>query len=293
MMVVDLVSLQKKNDARWINAKITRGKSFESTASKAFANKERYVNICRLLRALGSHIPDAAWVFIAVIHNRESNMNFATHLGQGDPLNRKTTHVPAGRGPFFGPDAFERGAVDALYYCAPFAARSNKDWSISGILTYLERYNGLAYARIGTPSPYIWAGTNQYVRGKVIVDHGPIVWNVVDQQLGCAGLILAILELDPATVFDGVDEIPLQPVLPVVDIVPVDGVFDTVWLQTSLNRLGTTPQLSVDGLYGGGTRIAVRAFQKAFGLNVDGIAGTQETIPEIKRQLKILEKKGV
>lgn len=292
-MSVDLVELKKKNDTRWINAKVTRGKAFDKAAAKAFANKERYVNICRMVRERGSNMPDKAWVFIAVVHNRESGMDFTTHLGQGDPLNKKTTHVPAGRGPFFGPNAFERGAVDALVSCAPYAAMTNEDWSISGILTYLERYNGLGYARVGTPSPYIWAGTNQYVKGKIVVDHGPIVWNVVDQQLGCAGLILAILALDPATSFDGVDEIPLQPVLPLppVDHVPV-GVFDTVWLQASLNKLGASPKLSVDGIYGAGTRIAVRAFQKTFGLKVDSIAG-QETLSEIKRQLKILEKNGV
>lgn len=292
--MTNLVLLQKQNDERWHKAVVTRA-GFNAKAKIAFANKSRYVNICRMLREHGSNIPDSAWVFIAVVHNRESGMDFTTHLGQGDPLNKKTTHVPAGRGPFFGPDAFEMGAVDALVFCAPFAAIANKDWSISGMLTYLERYNGLAYANVGVASPYVWAGTNIYDPpsgrgGKVIKDHGPIVWSVVDKQLGCAGLILAIQALDPDTIFDDVQSPPLQPVLPVVDLVPVENVFDTVWLQDSLNRLGAMPKLSVDGIYGGGTRMAVKAFQQSHKLKVDGISG-KETISVIVAQLKVLERK--
>ena len=71
----------------------------------------------------------------------------------------------------------------------------NKDWSPGGTLTLLEKYNGLAYANAGRPSPYVWSGTDQYTRGKVLVDHGPIA-EVVDVQLGCAGLLLAMAEID-------------------------------------------------------------------------------------------------
>jgi lysozyme family protein len=292
--MTDLVALQKANDQRWHDAHITRGTAFNAAAAKAFKNKSRYVDVVRRCRALGSNMPDEAWVFIAVVHNRESSMDFTTHLGQGDPLNKKTTHVPEGRGPFFGPDAFEQGAVDALVYCAPRAAVANKDWSVSGMLTYAERYNGLAYANVhtaqypnGAPSPYIWAGTNEYVSGKVLVDHGPVVWSTVDPQLGCAGLLLAIDALDDGVNFGAlprIPSVPLQPSLPAPDLVPVNGVFDAVWLQTSLNNLGATPRLSVDGINGAGTRTAVRAFQDSHGLIVDGIVGPA-TIAAIKAAL--------
>src|SRR6185369_1832675 len=58
-------------------------------------------------------------------------------------------------------------------------------------LTMLEKYNGLGYAAKGVPSPYIWAGTNQYQSGKYVRDHvyDP---NAVDTQLGCAGLLIAM-----------------------------------------------------------------------------------------------------
>ncbi len=112
-------------------------------------------------------------------------------IAQGDFFDSKSIHVPAGRGPF---ESWEDAAVDALVNCAPYAAR-NKDWSIGGILTLLEQYNGLGYASKGLPSPYVWSGTDAYVAGKYVADH---VFDpkAVDKQLGCAGLILAMAAID-------------------------------------------------------------------------------------------------
>jgi lysozyme family protein len=286
--MTDLVALQRANDARWKSAKITSRLNFDAVAKKAFANRARYVDVVRRCRARGSNMPDEAWVFVAVIHNRESGMDFTTHLGQGDPLSRVTTHVPAGRGPFTGADAFERGAVDALIDCAPKAAIANKDWSISGMLTYLERYNGLKYANVGRPSPYLWSGTTIYdpptgPGGKVQVDHGPIE-NVVDKQLGVAGLLLKIDVLDPAVDFGEMPDVSLQPSLPEPDQVPTAGLEDAVWLQSSLNKLGCTPHLVVDGIIGAATRTAVKAFQTSKSLKADGLAGSL-TIAAIKAAL--------
>jgi hypothetical protein len=118
-------------------------------------------------------------------------------------------HVPAGRGPF---RSWEDCAVDALMNCAPYAAR-NKDWSIGGLLTLLERYNGLGYATRGVPSPYIWSGTDQYSSGKYIRDH-VFDASVIDVQLGCAGLLIAMAALDRTISFDGKSP-PVTPVTPV------------------------------------------------------------------------------
>ena len=90
--------------------------------------------------------------------------------------------------------------------CAPYAAR-NKDWSIGGALTELEQYNGLGYASRGVPSPYLWAGTNQYKSGKYVRD-GVYDPHAVDSQPGCAGLLLAMMELDQLSVLRGH---PLEP----------------------------------------------------------------------------------
>src|ERR1700748_3068723 len=41
------------------------------------------------------------WFVIAVIHEREADQDFTRQLGQGDPLNQVSRHVPRGRGPWF------------------------------------------------------------------------------------------------------------------------------------------------------------------------------------------------
>lgn len=57
------------------------------------------------------------------------------------------------------------------------------------------------------------------------------------------------------------------------------------WLQRALNTLGASPELVVDGHTGPKTRKAVRDFQTAAGLPVDGVAGPV-TLAAIKLRLK-------
>lgn len=209
--MVDLVQLAKNNAARWAIAKLTRGPEFIPVAKRLVAAKARYQTV---EKATG--VP---WYFIAVTHEREASQNWNLSLAQGDPWNKVSVHVPAGRGPFI---SWEDAAVDALVNCAPFAAR-NKDWSIGGLLTMLERYNGTGYAVRGLPSPYIWSGTDQYISGKYVRD-GVFDPNVVDKQLGCAGLLLAMRSLDAsiALPFSASTPTPIPtPVTPVTPIPPV------------------------------------------------------------------------
>ncbi|PAY08295.1 hypothetical protein CK489_15455 [Bradyrhizobium sp. UFLA03-84] len=175
---------------RWGRAKPTRDFSAVARRLVAPTAKARYQAV-----SARTGVP---WAFIAVAHERESSQNWAGSLAQGDPYDKVSTHVPAGRGPFA---SWEEAAVDALVNCAPRAAR-NKDWSIGGTLTMLEQYNGLGYAGKDKPSPYIWSGTDQYVAGKYVRD-GVYDPNAVDKQLGCAGLLLAMMALDPSISFDG------------------------------------------------------------------------------------------
>jgi lysozyme family protein len=188
--MTDLVALKAANANRWAKAKLTR--NFTAVAKRLISPeaKARYQAV-----SAKTGVP---WAFIAVAHERESSQNWNGSLAQGDPWNKVSTHVPAGRGPF---KSWEDAAVDALVSCAPRAAL-NKDWSIGGTLTMLEQYNGLGYANKGRPSPYIWSGTDQYVSGKYIRD-GVYDPNTVDQQLGCAGLLLAMMQLDPTITFTG------------------------------------------------------------------------------------------
>jgi lysozyme family protein len=194
----DLAALKAANTARWAKAKLTR--NFTTVAKRLVAPeaKARYQAV-----SAKTGVP---WPFIAVAHEREASQNWNTQLGQGDPLGSVSVHVPKGRGPF---KTWEDGAYDALVNCAPFAAR-NKDWSVGGTLTMLEQYNGLGYANKGRPSPYIWSGTDQYVSGKYVRD-GVYDPNEVDQQLGCAGLLLAMMALDPTISFTGATTAPKPP----------------------------------------------------------------------------------
>jgi lysozyme family protein len=188
--MVDLVALRAANERRWANAKPTR--NFSAVARHLIAPdaKARYQAV-----SAETGVP---WAVIAVIHQRESSRDWRGSLAQGDPWNRVSVHVPAGRGPF---RSWEEAAVDALVNCSPYAAR-NKDWSIGPALTMVERYNGLGYAARGGPSPYIWSGTDQYRSGKYVRD-GVYDPAVVDSQPGCAGLLMAMMALDPGIRFSG------------------------------------------------------------------------------------------
>lgn len=190
-MAVNVPKLKADNAKRWSAAHLTRGPEFGPVASRLVANKARF-------QAMEART-GVPWFVIAVIKEREagSDPQWLRSIAQGQPWNVRSTIVPAGRGPF---KSWEEAAYDALVNCPPYAAR-NKDWSIGGILTLLEGYNGFGYAQRGLPSPYVWSGTDQYKSGKYVADHvfDP---NVVDKQLGCAGLILAMQAIDPTIRFE-------------------------------------------------------------------------------------------
>lgn len=179
LMPFDINTLYEANAKRWAACSITRGPEYHTPVERIQAAENRYKRV--------QAMTGVSWVFVACTHYRESNLNFNTQLGQGDPLGAVSTHVPKGRGPF---STFEDGCYDALVNCAPFAARIH-DWSLPDMLTILEMYNGLGYARRGVPSPYVWSGTDQYTSGKYIRD-GVYDQGTVDKQLGVAGLIKAL-----------------------------------------------------------------------------------------------------
>jgi lysozyme family protein len=196
--MTDLVALKRANAERWAKVGLTR--DFSSVATHLVSPLAKSV-----YRAVSSET-GVPWAVIAVVHERESSQDWTRSLAQGDPWNKVSVHVPAGRGPF---ESWAEAAVDALINCPPYAAR-NKDWSIGGTLTMLEEYNGLGYAARGRPSPYIWAGTDQYISGKYVRD-GVYDAEAVDRQLGCAGLLLAMMKLDPSIAFSGVPVASARP----------------------------------------------------------------------------------
>lgn len=187
-----LDALIAANAKRWRAMKIRPElrKALDATARRLVAEtaKKRYQEVEAL-----TGVP---WFIIAVIHEREASQSWKANIAQGDPWNRRSRHVPKGRGPF---KSWKEAAIDALVKCAPYAARW-KDWTAGGALTLLEQYNGLGYANKGRPSPYIWASTDQYVRGKYVSD-GHYDPNAVDHQLGCAALIAAMAAMDKSVAF--------------------------------------------------------------------------------------------
>jgi lysozyme family protein len=196
-MMTSMVALKAQNGKRWVHARTTRDFSSVARCLVAPHAKAKYLAV-----SAKTGVP---WFIVAVIHQRECSQDWAGSLAQGDPWDRVSIHVPAGRGPF---KSWEDAAVDALEHCAPHAAR-NQDWSPGGALTSLEEYNGLGYAVRGLPSPYIWSGTDQYVGGKYVRD-GVFDPSVVDRQLGCAGLIMAMMKLDSTIAFTGLATVPTK-----------------------------------------------------------------------------------
>jgi len=200
------MSLLAENTKRW-NA-MKEKPSFKTAArkfaSRAMVHKSTYEYIsAEIKQRHGYHIP---WWLIPLVHERECVRgvdNWNCNIAQGSAFAEKSRIVPY-NGPFA---SFVAAAIAALVEEAPYAAK-NINWSGGGTMTIAEKYNGLKYARSGKASPYVWSGTDQYVSGKVLQDHGPIEYYkngkpVIDTQLGIAISLRAMMELDPTIVLDG------------------------------------------------------------------------------------------
>jgi lysozyme family protein len=199
--MVDFDALTRAGLRRWENAKLTRKTLSDNVAKSLVGAKKRYQAV-----EAKTGVP---WFVIAVIHQRESSQNWDRSLAQGDRWDRVSVRKPAGRGPF---RSWEEAAIDALVDCHPYLAK-RKDWSLAGILIALEMYNGLGYAQMGRPSPYLWAGTDQYKSGKYVAD-GRYDASHVDQQLGCVAMLKSMMALDPTITFTGVKITPAKTAQP-------------------------------------------------------------------------------
>jgi len=157
------------------------------------ANKHRYEAISRLTP---NRVPPKV---IAVIHMKESSMDFNDHLHNGDPLTRRTVQVPAGR-PKAAPKngktyTFEESALDALEYDG---LTKVTDWSVGNMFLFLEKYNGSGY-RTGAgrntiprnASPYIYSGTQFYHSGQYVSD-GKFSSTAKAKNLGCMAFLKAL-----------------------------------------------------------------------------------------------------
>lgn len=263
-------ALKAGYSALWASMVFTRSAEIQRDAMKLLSFRERY--------EAASNATRVPVIVMAVIHNRESNARFDTYLGNGQPLSRVTTIVPKGRGPWEGKDAWLHGAVDGLHLTRLDAVADEPEgWTIERALYQCELWNGFGPRNHGINTGYLWAGTNHYgppqaAPGKYVAD-GKWDAGYIDRQIGCAPIMRAMATLAPDLALPGmnVDAIP-RPKTRVPTPVGVGGIqHDAMWVQRALNKLGA--DLTADGSYGKWTELAVRNFQEAHGLDVDGIAG--------------------
>jgi lysozyme family protein len=236
-------------------------------ARALIALKPRYQAVAR-----STGVP---WAVIAVLHQRESDADFRTYLGNGEPLTRPTRLVPAGRGPF---KSWEAGAADALKLDG---LDKVDEWTPERACYEIEKFNGFGY-RNNHPevkSPYLWSFSNVYSSGKYVAD-GRFSAAAVDQQCGAMPALKRIMELDVSARLDGVAVVS-PPTAPAdADSLVMGSTGERVrTLQTALARLGF-PVGDVDGEFGPITSAAVSAFQSAYGLPPTGVADrvTQQTL---------------
>ncbi len=261
-------------ERNWANLTIRTNRAAEvkKQAKRVLGGKSTYLEIEKR-----TGVP---WWFIGLCHYRESSLDFDTYLGNGQPLSRRTTIVPKGRGPFTGPNAFIDGAIDALRLEGFIGAT---DWGIARTLYRLEGFNGYGYHDKEVNSPYLYGGSNVYGPpearpGKYVSDHhfDP---NVVDSQLGTATILKSLLDLAQ------LDESLFSANL--TNMQPEDeDEIDIQWLQRSLNLLGASPTLTEDGKNGPRTRTAVSQFQQDNSLVDTGLAdaGTISAITKLLQQ---------
>lgn len=175
----------------WDNMEITRKAAVNNAARKIINLRHRYQII--------EDETGVPWCMIGALHMRESNNDFRGVLHNGEHIigtGRKTRSAPKERGPF---RSWEEAAVDALKI-----KKLDKidDWCIERVLWECERFNGLGYFNLGINSPYIWAGSNHYKRGKFVRD-GVFSRTAVDKQLGVAPVMKRILEITNASTIPG------------------------------------------------------------------------------------------
>lgn len=154
-------------------------KSLDNAVAKIKLHQDEY-------RAVES-ATKVPWKVVAVIHWRESSLNFSTYLGNGQKLNQVTTIVPKGRGPF---SSFSEGCIDALTL-EGYAGKL--DWSLATTLKRLEMFNGGGYLKRGMVSPYLFACSNMSPHKGYYIEDGKFHPEAsCDEYLGCIPILKAL-----------------------------------------------------------------------------------------------------
>lgn len=257
--------LQPEYDRLLATMRVTRPDAVVRAADKVIRNFDRYGDA-----SVETLVPSP---FVGTLDLRESDCDPRAALGQGDPWNQVSTHVPRGNGPW---RSWKDAAV--FYINHDHLNDITVPWSMAYACWKGEIWNGFGPRNHGIFTGYLWAGTNHYTRGKYVADS---VWDPghVDEQLGIIPVILRIAELFPSVAI-GQPIVPSGEAPPLVPMSAPFGLTGTAWIQRSLNTLMPADDdlLVVDGNYGRHTREAVRNFQLRHPpLTPDGLAGDLTT----------------
>lgn len=242
---------------------ITRVAAVHAAAVKliAFIDAGRYEAGCE-----ATGVPQ---IVAAASFEREASSNFNLNPAQGAPLHERSRIIPHN-----GPFRDWTTAQIAAYRIDGLDKVGAANWSWAVACYEEESFNGWGYRAYGVHSPYLFAGTNLYTKGKFVAD-GKFEW-IEDTQLGVIPMMVAIVQLRPDL------DLPIPfpqapdtttPAEPLPPQPAPEGLHAAAALQRALNALGADPPLVVDNNYGRLTRRAVMAFQKAAGIAVDGLAG--------------------
>ena len=231
--------------------------------SRLIKIKQRYLDV-----SAKTGVP-AAWLM--AVDYRESDNNVRTLFANGDPLDRISTSVPAGLGPFIGENAWQRGCIVSLEY--DHINEVPQPWDAVRACYEGEAWNGFGVRAHGRNTGYVWAGTNVYAGGGYPSD-GRWSSSYHDTRFGIAAIMLELGNQDASLALPGwapkdARKPTDKPSQPPEDTQDLSDVSD---LQSILNDLGYG-HLAVDGSYGRKTRMAVKAFQKANALDQDGVVG--------------------
>lgn len=169
-------------------------------------------NVDRYVEASAAISPDPAKqvpaALIGALDYRESDCNPRTGLGQGDPWNAKSTHVPKGYGPF---KSWIEAAVFYIHY--DHLDDNSAPWSMPYACWKGEIWNGFGPRNHGRHTGYLWGCTSIYDGGKYVADG---VWNpnYRDTQVGIVPIMVRLTQLRPALM------IARTPVIAAPSIVP-------------------------------------------------------------------------
>jgi lysozyme family protein len=258
----------------WIfHARVTRAAAVQEGAREVLAAMPRYIDAAA---ALG--MPQQCAAFIGALDLRESNCNPRAALGQGDPWNERSVHVPAGFGPF-------KSWADACnFYLRREHINDPATWTAEWLCYKGNGWNGFGPNAHGRVPGYLFSCTAVYdtpryggagLGGKYVAD-GAWSGDTVDSQPGIWPVIQAVLAVHTEWAFPTANPMQQPTTVPIVKANPPPvGLHDAAALQAALNKLGCKPPLVIDGNLGRRTMAAVRAFQQSAGLTVDGLAGPE------------------